>query len=286
MERKSWFAICVGAVALTFPASGQATTIGQLAPGNPPPVICGFGKEDTVQTTITSGTSYTVPPFGAKIVQWSTNAGAFIGGPQVYTFKVFRPAGPSRFTVVGHDGPHLLTDGTLNSFPVDIAVKPGDIIGLYWDAGSFSTACEFIATSADDYLERSGGLADGESGDFSSHGGDYRLNVSAEVKPSSSFSLGKVKDNPNRGTATVAAEVPGPGELTVSGKGVKASSAGAVESVRASGPGMVKVPIRPKGKVKRRLRATGKAKVQPTITYTPSDGDANSQRKKVKLSLR
>src|SRR5262249_47744693 len=106
------------------------------------------------------------------------------------------------------------------------------------------------------------------------------------VKPSNSFSLGKPKANPGRGTATVPATLPGPGELAVSGKGVRASSAGAVESLKVGGPGVVKVKIKPLGKTRSRLRATGKAKVQPTIAYTPTGGDASSQKRKVRLSLR
>lgn len=285
MDRKSWFAICLGALSLSAAAPAEATTIGQLAPRSPS-AICGFQHLDTVQTTVTSGNGYTVPPFGARIVSWSTNAGSSGGIPQNYTFKVFRPTGPSRFMVVAHDGPRLLTDGTLNSFAVNIAVQPGDIIGLYWDTGGVSTACEFVATSHDDYLENPGNLPDGSSADFTPHGGDFRLNVSAEVKPSNSFSLGKPKANPGRGTATVPATLPGPGELAVSGKGVRASSAGAVESLKVGGPGVVKVKIKPLGKTRSRLRATGKAKVQPTITYTPTGGDASSQKRKVRLSLR
>ena len=52
-----------------------------------------------------------------------------------------------------------------------------------------------------------------------------------------------------KGTATLTVEVPNPGELTVSGKGVKAASAeGAVISKTVGAAGEVKLKIRAKGR--------------------------------------
>jgi hypothetical protein len=274
-------AICLSAVCLVAAAPAHAATIGQLAPGTPAPDICGFENKDIVQTTVTSGNSYVVPPFGARIVSWSTNASMTSGNQLLYTLKVFRKLGAGSYRVVAHDGPRLLVPATLNTFAVDLAVQPGDIIGLHWLQGGVTSACEFVASSADDYDEHSGSLGDGSSAnDFSSHGGDYRVNVSAVVKPSNQFTLGKVRNNRRRGTATVAATVPGPGVLSVSGKGVKAAAA---RGVTVTAPGTVKLTIRARGKSKRRLATTGRAKVKPSITYTPADGDPNIEVKKVKL---
>src|SRR5262249_31100753 len=157
---KSLTVLCVGIAVLIGVAPARAVTIGQLAPGNPPSSICGYQHLDTVQTNVTSGSPYVVPPFGATIVSWSTNAGPATGSPQLDTFKVYRRVGPGAYMIVGHDGPRELADGTVNSFPISISVQPGDQIGLYWDAGPFSTACEFVADSADDFSEHSGSLAD------------------------------------------------------------------------------------------------------------------------------
>jgi hypothetical protein len=224
-----------------------------------------------------------VPPYGARITSWSTNASESGGMAQLYTLKVLRKVGPATYVVVAHDGPRTLIEAALNEFPVDIAVQPGDIIGLHWHVASFSSsACEFIPTIPDDYVERSGDLGDGSSGDFIPHGGPYRLNVSAVVKPSSAFTLGKAKDNKRRGTATIAATVPGPGVLLVSGKGVKSATA-AAGSMTVTGPGTVMLTVKPVGKSKKRLGSTGKAKVNPTISYTPTGGDPSSQSIKVKL---
>jgi hypothetical protein len=280
VPRLLW-AICASAVCLVAAAPAHAATIGQLAPGTPASGICGFDDEDIVQTTVTSGNSYVVPPFGARIVSWSTNASMASGNQLRYTLKVFRKLGPGSYRVVAHDGPRTLVPSTLNTFAVDLAVQPGDIIGLHWLQGGFTSACEFVASSTDDYDEHFGNLEDGSSAnDFISHGGDYRVNISAVVKPSNQFTLGKVTNNRRRGTATVAATVPGPGVLSVAGKGVKPATA---SGITVTAPGTVTLTIRARGKSKRRLATTGRAKVKPSITYTPTDGDPNTEVKKVKL---
>jgi hypothetical protein len=276
--------VCAGAVWLFTAAPASAATIGQLAPDNPAMALCGFQDRDIVQTTVTSGSTYVVPPYGATIVSWSTNASPET--TQLYTFKVFRRLGPARFTVVAHDGPHLLVGGTLNTFPVNIAVVPGDFIGLYFHQGPASSACEFLATNADDYVEYVGGLADGSSGDFTPHGGGYRVNVSAVVKPSNQFTLGSITRNRKKGTASVTVNVPGPGTLSLSGNGVKPAAAGARTSAAVGGPGTVTLLVKARAKARRKLNATGKAKVNFAVAYTPTGGDPSSQTVKVKLRKR
>jgi virginiamycin B lyase len=108
---------------------------------------------------------------------------------------------------------------------------------------------------------------------------------------SNTFSLGKVKRKKN-GTAALFADVPGPGQVGLQGKGLKqiALSASARSSLATAG-GSVKLKIKPgKGKKGRALRnklaRAGKAKVKLTVTYVPSGGDANSLTKKLKLIQR
>ena len=97
-------AICLSAVCLVAAAPARAATIGQLAPGTPASGICGFDNRDIVQTTVISGNSYVVPPFGARIVSWSTNASTASGNTLLYTLKVFRKLGTGSYRVVAHDG--------------------------------------------------------------------------------------------------------------------------------------------------------------------------------------
>ncbi len=109
------------------------------------------------------------------------------------------------------------------------------------------------------------------------------------VTPTNSFGLGKVKRNENKGTATITVEdVPNPGELVLSGKGVKraSSAGGAAIAKTVTAPGDVKLKIRAKGNKKNLLNETGKIKVKPKITFTPTGGDPNTQSRKLKLTKR
>jgi hypothetical protein len=101
--------------------------------------------------------------------------------------------------------------------------------------------------------------------------------------PSNAFTLGATQRNKKKGTATLAITLPNPGELTVSGKGVTAASAGQATIAQAVSAGSVRVLIKAKGKKKAKLNRTGKVKVGVTIAYTPTNGTANTQTVKVKL---
>jgi len=79
-----------------------------------------------VQVGEASGT-YAVPPGFGTITSWRHSAGA-VSGP--LTFKVYRPTGTQQeFRVVGSDT-QTVTARTVQSFPVQIPVAPGDRIGL------------------------------------------------------------------------------------------------------------------------------------------------------------
>ena len=98
---------------------------------------------------------------------------------------------------------------------------------------------------------------------------------------SNEFSFGKVKKNRKRGTAKLTVNVPGGGELELA-KSKKVKAAGK----RAEAPGDVRLPIKPKGKAKRKLNDRGKAKVKAAVTFTPDGGEPNIQSKRVRLVKR
>jgi hypothetical protein len=281
MKRFSLASVVAVAALIATSASpaGASITIGQLAPETSSNCR---GTLDRVQGTVTSGNTYVVPGTGT-ITSWSTNAKPVAGQQQ--TMKVFRPLGGASYMVVGHDGPRGLTGGTVNTFPANVAVKAGDVVGLNTVNASTAlpNACLFDASPGDSHGFRAFSLADGESGIFEFSPG-RRVNVLAVFVPSNSFTLGKAKLNKKKGTATLTVDVPNPGELTGSGKGVKvASAAGAVTSKTVTAPGKVKLTIKAKGKKKGTLNETGKVKVKPKITYTPTGGDPTTQSIKVKL---
>jgi hypothetical protein len=269
---------CLAVLPLLAATPASAVTIGQVAPA-PDDNDCG-GQFDLVQPTVTSGTTYVVPSTGGltswTVTSWSTNASP--GGAQM-ALKIFRKvADPATFLVVGHEGPHSLVPG-VNTFSANLKVKPGDVLGARFAGGG---ACAFDAPGEVLLYREDVDLADGATGDFQPDG-DIRLNATAEITPTSDFTLGKLKKKPN-GTAVLTVNVPNPGELTVSGKGVKASADAVAAKLVAAGT--AKLVIRAKGKKRAKLNQTGKVKVKPTITYTPTGGDPGSRKLKVKLLKR
>jgi hypothetical protein len=111
------------------------------------------------------------------------------------------------------------------------------------------------------------------------------LNIAAVFEPSNSFTIGAVTRNRKRGTAIVTVDVPNPGELTASGKGVKAASAPASPS-KSVPAGAAQLLIKAKGIKKRNLVRNGRVKVTPKIRYTPTGGTSRAQTLKLKLIRR
>jgi hypothetical protein len=271
-------ALTVSLAALSVVASGSpagaAVTIGQLAPDGTLSQ-CNFAPTDNAQA------GYVVPPLppatALMISSWSYNAGA--GPGQTITMKVFRKiADPATLQVVGHDGPRAIAADTLNTFPANVPVQPGDILGFNQPT-SANTACVFFAPG-DTRFQYPGDLSDGQSAAFTAvnmpPSSDYRLNVSAVVAPANSFTLGQIMRNKKKGTATIPISVPNEGRLAASGKGLTSTLLGPPN----------RLLIRARGKEKRKLNATGKVKLTVAITYTPTGGDPNTESVKVKLKKR
>jgi hypothetical protein len=253
--------------------AAASVTIGQLAPGTPTGFADPSGMLDVVQPAVTSGRSYAAPGNGT-ITSWSHNAAASAG--QTMTFKVFRRVAGSTYMVVGRDGPRFLVGGAVNAFPAAIGVKPGDVIGLSFNLPPPAKAWFFMAPG-DAFLRRIGNLAVGQSGTFEPDP-DRRLNVTAVFEPTNVFTLRGFALHRKKGTATLEVNVPNPGGLVLSGNGVKR-----VSGVAATAPGIVRLPIRAKGRKREKLNETSRVRVRADITYTPTGGDPSTQSRKLKL---
>jgi hypothetical protein len=263
-------------IATSASPAGAAVTIGQVAPATPPNT-CSVIPFDRVQPSVTSGNSF-VTPVSGTITSWSNNAGA--GAGQTLALKVWRQVSGLTYMAVGHDIPRSLTGSALNTFSgLNIPVEAGDILGLN-QASPNPTGCLFDVPGESNLISP-GNLADGASGTFIPAGVERRLNISAVVNPTNTFTLGAITRNKKKGTATTTVTVPNPGELTGSGKGVKAS--GAAEISKAVNPGQAQLLIKAKGKQKRKLNETGKVKLNVAVSYTPTGGDPSTQSVKVKL---
>jgi hypothetical protein len=91
------------------------------------------------------------------------------------------------------------------------------------------------------------------------------------------FTLGALRRNKKKGTAKLTVTVPGSGALSLSGKGLKKSSA------TAAAAGNDILTLKTTGKAKHKLAAKGKAKLKATIMFTPTGGAAATQSETVKL---
>ena len=279
-SRLATFLVALFTVAGASPAAASVT-IGQIGP---PPMgsgACG-NQLDLIQPTVSSGNPYVVPDTGGvtawKLTSWTTLGS---GPSERRALKVFRKiAEPDTYQVVAHDGPRDLTPGGTagNTFSTALSVKAGDVLGLH-----MTTIGKCAIDVADSFLLATTDLSDGQSN--SGFGtGTGRLEVEAVVTPANDFSRTGLVRNRRKGTATLTVDVPNPGELTVSGKGVKAAGAAAISKSVAAGT--AQVVIRAKGKKRAKLNATGKAKVAATVAYTPTGGDSSEQSLAVRLVKR
>lgn len=266
----AWMAAAVSAT----PASG-AVTLGQLAPTASPdcPAVSAPGV-DYLQPSITGGNLYIARQAGT-ITSWSTNSS---GGDATYVFKVFRrTSDPDVFQVIAHAPAHVLTSG-INTVPVNIAVRSGDMIGV--NERGDANSCTF-GQAGDGVLSREGSISDGGSGTFLPRN-DVRLNLSAILVPSNEFTIGALTQDRKQGTATVTVNVPNPGILTLSGKGLKRRRV----SKNIAVAGSVRFQIAAAGKKKRKLEKTGRVAMSTMMTYTPAAGEPASTLLTVKLRKR
>jgi hypothetical protein len=154
------------ACALALAGAGSASaqiTIGATGAPAAGTKLCIMGPYDNVPGGASAST-FTVPTAGV-ITSWSNQAPEGLG--QELTFKVFRPTGAGplypAFQVVGQDGPRSLTPNAVNTFPVEIPVKAGDLIGDNdVNAETVPNACLLKTSNAADVIYwRSGSVIPG-----------------------------------------------------------------------------------------------------------------------------
>jgi hypothetical protein len=103
-----------------------------------------------------------------------------------------------------------------------------------------------------------------------------------ELQPSNAFKLGKLKRNKKKGTAKQVVILPTPdaGTVTIKGNGLKSKTR------KVTGAAKVKLPVIAKGKKRKGLNASGKAKIKAKVTYSPTGNVAKTLKRKLKLLKR
>ncbi|MFL5908552.1 MAG: hypothetical protein ACJ75Z_13260 [Solirubrobacterales bacterium] len=264
--------VCV--LTLVGMSSARASvTIGQLPETTPTP-SCPITPTDYLQPSVTSGELYIAREAGT-IVSWSTRASIDPG--QEFVPKVFRrTADPDVFQVVEHSPQVTLVAGLLNTFPVSLPVRSGDMLGF--NAGGAVSACT-SDVPGDRVLTRLGDLADGQPGTFAPKA-DSRLNLSAVLVPSNDFTVTVKPDH--QGKAAVTVFTSNPGVVSLSGKGLR--SGRAAKSVFVAGP--VHFQVTAAGRSSRRLARRGRVSIRATVTFAPTSGEPRSQQITVRLRKR
>jgi predicted outer membrane repeat protein len=100
-----------------------------------------------------------------------------------------------------------------------------------------------------------------------------------ELQPSNAFKLGKLKRNKKKGTAkqVVILPLPDAGSVTIQGKGLKSKTR------FVTGTDRLKLPVLSKGKKRKALNRSGKAKIKAKVTYSPIGNTVTTLKKKLKL---
>jgi hypothetical protein len=250
-------------------------SIGQLPPSPPAASTSCQAGADYLQPSVTGGELYAAREAGT-ISSWSTNAST----TGAVSLKVFRrTADPDVFQVIAHSQAQTPVAGRVNTFPTALPVESGDLIGLH-QGGVTLGSCTFPVVG-DTVLKGPGNLGDGATGTFAPEN-DVRLNLSATLDPSNTFTFSGLTRNRRLGSAALTVTLSNPGVAVLSGKGIKKKHV--TRALAVKGP--ITFGLAPAGKVARRLNRTGKAVVVPVVTFTPPGGDPHSESITIRLKKR
>lgn len=155
-------------VATPSSASG-ATTVGDA---DTPDIGCTPGF--TILQSTSPGDDYAAPEAGV-ITSWSFRATAL---PPQLKLKVGRPAGGERLTIIGESAVETLAANQLNTFPAQIPVQAGDVIGFYVAADGH---CQ-LAASGYGYHYRDEDVPPGTTATFLSLADGAKVTVSANLE--------------------------------------------------------------------------------------------------------
>ncbi|MGI9556657.1 MAG: hypothetical protein ACR2N5_01815 [Solirubrobacterales bacterium] len=239
--------LAAGAVAFAFAvtmaapiSAGAATDLGH-APGNTPPFGCGPGTHNFVQvSSVQPVFNYEVPSAGV-ITNWK-HVGRAIADPGTGRLQIWRPKGGTSYELVGRSDLESFTASVVNSYPTQISVLPGDLLGL---RTSSTAACGLLGSGLDTASSDGSGTSDpvtGETRSLSSvFPGSILINVAATHEPDADGDgLGdetqdielavdlKNRLSPgNKGFAVKSIACGGPCDATVKGKAIAVYRGGA-----------------------------------------------------------
>jgi hypothetical protein len=173
------------------------------------------------------------------------------------------------FVPITFASPASVTAGTQYSI-----VALNDSSGWFWYAGKTDTASAYEGGrlySSPNGPPGTGPWFEGNTmADF-----EFKTYV---APPSNDFSLGKATKNKRKGTAKLKVNIPGPGGVELArNKNVRGAN------TRAESAGTVTLPVRSRGKARKRLDQQGTVRVAVKVTFSPDGGDPAVERARLKL---
>jgi hypothetical protein len=175
----------LAAVVAAAPANGT-TQLGQL-PNFEPNRDCPPGHH-MVQSALSSGTPYQVPPEGGVITSWRVRA--HDTSPGTVRLQLWQPVGGTNYTLVGRSALEAPTAGIVNQFATRILVSGGELLGRRNElgpTGGVPFGCAFSGTfgAADGYNSESSSPdpAPGETRNLGGFFPMWRTNIAAVLEP-------------------------------------------------------------------------------------------------------
>ena len=127
--------------------------------------------------TVSPNNRYVVPERGV-LTQWSFLGGAIV--PTQMRLKVGRPAGGNNYTIVGESAFQNPVASTLNTYPTQIPVEAGDIIGFYFQGSNF-VDCALPGSPGHQDSFTTNDIAPGSTATFTPENG--QLDIAAVLEP-------------------------------------------------------------------------------------------------------
>jgi hypothetical protein len=279
---RAWYCLPAAVAALVLflasSAQGALVTLGSpLTVAMPPTAIGGSGPSTFANTFFTEPFSVIYAPKNGTLVSWRFTGA--VGGP--FRLRILHSQGGSPYmaTAVASSAPQTPTGTGTQTFALNLPIQMGDLIALDDSAPSDMIG---TSTSSNGVVQAwVPALADGATAAPSLTFVNRELGFNADLRPvSHRFTLGKIKRNKRRGTATLTAAVPDPGGLVLFGKGLKKITA------TATAPGKVKMRVKPNGAAKRELNESGRAKVKAKVKFSPIGISPDTEAKELTLRKR
>ncbi len=280
-------ALAAGAGVSVAVASGGSTLLGQTTTA---PV---YGAEaPVVQLSTTPGTNPYTTPRGV-LTSWRYHSSPDTPAGTVRLELFHRVAPPGVYEAVATSDAETLEPDSGYRFPVRIPVKRGWALGLD-PSDDAEVGINVPMSNGDQMFQFTGDVPVGSTATATGPFPTYRVNVAATVEPdadrdrygdrsqdgcptqaathrrcSNRFSLGRLKRDKGDGTVAISVTAPGPGKVSLRGKGV----IGRGRAIHRISPATtVTLLVKAKGSARHRLERKGRVSVRTRITYKPAGG--------------